>query len=196
MDNTNSTFEVTKPELAQIFNISERTVERLTQSAVLLPVTEPRKGIRQRFDLRENAKRYIAYLNGQAGKRDSECLATEKQRLTAEAKIKMAKSVIADLEAKELQGQMHRSEDVAAMTEDLVYTIRGMMLALPGRLAIDAANLTDPAEVSDLIRREVYQIMEELSRYKYDGKKYDERVRKRRKWEKANREDEADGSGG
>ena len=90
---------------------------------------------------------------------------------------------------------MHRSEDVAHMTEDLIYTIRGMLLALPGRLAIDAANMSDPAEVSSLIRQEVYAIMEELSHYKYDAKKYEERVRQRLNWENSEHEGDADESG-
>ena len=107
----------------------------------------------------------------------------EKERLEAELSIKKANAIMKVLEAKELQGKMHRSEDVAAMTEDLVYTIRGMLLALPGRLAIDVANTDDPAEAADLIRKEVYAIMEELSQYRYDPKKYEQRVRERRRWD-------------
>ena len=47
---------------------------------------------------------------------------------------------------------MHRSEDVAAMTEDLVYAIRGALMALPGRLAVDVCDVKTPAEVSEVIR--------------------------------------------
>ena len=98
---------------------------------------------------------------------------------SATAKLKKSKATIAALDALERTGKMHRSEDVAAMTADLIYTIRGALLALPGRLAVDMVGVTDAAEASDLIRREVFQIMEELSRYKYDSEKYKERVRER-----------------
>ena len=88
---------------------------------------------------------------------------------------------------------MHRSEDVAAMTEDLIYAIRGALLALPGRLAVDVANINTAAEASELIRAEVFKVMKELSQYKYDPQKYEERVRERRDWESFAAEDEENG---
>ena len=101
----------------------------------------------------------------------------------APKKIKNAKAETSELELKELQGKMHRSEDVANMTEDLIFAIRGMLISLPGRLAVDTAAVETPAEASELIRKEVYKIMSELSEYKYDPKKYEERVRERKAWD-------------
>ena len=66
---------------------------------------------------------------------------------------------------------MHRSEDVAAMTAELIYTIRGALMALPSRVAINAAALSDPAEVA-----------EEIALFRYDPAKYEARVRERRSW--------------
>lgn len=108
----------------------------------------------------------------------------EMSKLAAEAKIKQSKAIISVLEAKEVQGKMHRSEDVAEIISDLVFTMRSALLALPGRLAIDVAQTKTAAEASDLIRKEVYLIMDELAKYEYDPKKFEERVRERRKWEK------------
>jgi hypothetical protein len=137
------------------------------------------------FDLLATMRAYTAMLeerlnSAEEKKADS---AAEKEKQEAEISIKKAKAIITVLEAKELQGKMHRSEDVAAMTEDLIYNIRSMLLALPGRLAVDVASTQDPAEAAEIIRREVYKIMEELSNYKYDPKKYEERVRERRSWD-------------
>lgn len=87
------------------------------------------------------------------------------------------------MEANELKGKMHRSEDVSALTEDLVYAIRSMLVALPGRLAVDVAEAADAAEAAIIIRREVHHLMEELAGYQYDPKKYEERVRERQSWE-------------
>ena len=58
----------------------------------------------------------------------------------------LVKAEMAKLELMELQGSMHRSEDVRAMTEDLVYTMRSALLSLPGRLARDAAEAASAAE--------------------------------------------------
>ena len=88
------------------------------------------------------------------------------------------------MERDELRGKMHRSEDVEAMTSDLVFSIRAMMLALPGRLAIDLADMDKPAEVSERIKGEVYKILEELSKYEYSAEAYRARVRERQGWEK------------
>ena len=104
--------------------------------------------------------------------------------------MKASKATIAKLEAEELKGKMHRSEDVAAMTTDLIYAIRGAMMALPGRLAVDVASANSPAEAAEIIRREVNKAMRELAGYHYDPKKYEERVRDRRDWSERDSDDE------
>ena len=103
----------------------------------------------------------------------------ELNKLKADVSLRTSKAIVAGLNAKELQGKMHRSEDVAAVTEDLVYTIRSALLALVGRLSTDLVGITDQAELSAKIQDEVYAVMETLSTYKYDSKKYEERVRQR-----------------
>ena len=77
---------------------------------------------------------------------------------------------------------MHRSEDVEAVMTDLVYTIRSMLMALPGRLAVDVFGAGSAAEASDLIRAEVYKILAELAGYRYDPEVYAQRVREREGW--------------
>ena len=104
------------------------------------------------------------------------------QQLTQDGVLTTVKAKIAQAEAKELSGQMHRSEDVAAMTAELIYTIRGALMALPSRVAINAAALSDPAEVAEYMRGEVNQIAEEIALFRYDPAKYEARVRERRSW--------------
>lgn len=90
--------------------------------------------------------------------------------------------VIAALQLSELEGTMHRSEDVEAVMTDLVYNIRSMLVALPGRLAVDVTGAATPAEASEIIRTEVYKILTELAGYKYDPEVYARRVRDREGW--------------
>lgn len=122
-------------------------------------------------------------------------LKRENAKSAAEITLKAAKATIAQLEAAELQGKMHRSEDVAAMTEDLIFTMRNMLAALPGRLAVDVAAAESAAEAADIIRREVHSIMAEIAKYRYDPAKYEERVRERKKWEVAELEDDEKAQG-
>lgn len=168
-DNT----EVSTTELASILGVTARRVQQMAQDGTIVAVK------RGRFNLAESVQRYIAFISS----KDKDISQQDKARQDAEVSIKKAKAVIAVMEAQELQGKMHRSEDVESMTEDLIYAIRGMLVALPGRLAVDTAAAETPAEVSEIIRKEIYKIMSELSEYKYDPKKYEERVRERKAWD-------------
>lgn len=168
-DNT----EASTTELAMILGITARRVQQMAQDGTIIAVK------RGRFNLAESVQRYIAFISS----KDKDISQQDKARQDAEVSIKKAKAVIAVMEAQELQGKMHRSEDVESMTEDLIYAIRGMLVSLPGRLAVDTAAAETPAEVSEIIRKEVYKIMSELSEYKYDPKKYEERVRERKAWD-------------
>jgi len=179
MDITAKT-EVSGTELAAVLGVTGRRVQQLAQDGII----ESNKG---KYLLADAVQKYIEYRT-----KEKVLTAAEKEKLDADVSIKKAKAIVSVLEAKELQGKMHRSEDVAAMTEDLIYTIRSMLVALPGRLAVDVAAVSTPAEAAEVVRKEVYKVMEELSNYRYDAKKYEERVRERRKWDRAERMDSDD----
>lgn len=131
------------------------------------------------YELLPNMRAYIEMLSARAEDKDSNVLEAEQKKRDADAKLKTAKASIAMVQAKELLGKMHRSEDVMEITQDLVYTIRGALLALPGRVAVEAAAAQTAAEASEIIRKEVFKVMEELSGYQYNAAKYEERVRER-----------------
>ena len=173
--------EVGTTDLAEVLGITARRVYQLVQDGIIKPKS------RGKYVLSAAVQAFI-----DSRVKDKSLSQADIEKQDAEARIKMAKAVVAELEAQELQGKMHRSEDVAAMTEDLIYAARGMLLALPGRLAVDAAALDDPAEVSVLLRSEVHAIMEEISNYRYDQRKYEERVRERLRWGAADYEGEGD----
>lgn len=168
--------------LANLFDTSSQWIGQLTRDGVLVKHKTPAG---QRYNIVESTRSYVRHLREKASGREEKKATEEKEleRWDAEIGIKKAKAVIANLEAKELQGKMHRSEDVAAMTEDLIYTIRSMLVALPGRLAVDAASADTPAEAAEIIRKEVFKAMGELANYKYNPAKYEERVRERRDWD-------------
>lgn len=166
--------EVSSSELACVLGITGRNIRQLVEDGQLEKVDG-------RFILSGSVQRYVAFKSKRD--KDDEEKRLEKTRLTADVTMKASKAQIAKMEADELRGKMHRSEDVAAMTEDLIYTIRGSLMALPGRLAVDVATVTTPAEAAEIIRKEVHALMRELANYQYDPEKYEERVRERRKWE-------------
>lgn len=165
----------TVAELSAVLDLSSNRIYQLIQDGV---ISSAQRG---KYLLADSVQRYIAHLKRDVVTEDEAKL--DKVRRTAEAQLKASKAKIAKMEAQELEGKMHRSEDVAAMTEDLIYEMRGALIALPGRLAVDVAACGSAAEAAEIIRREVYQVMEELAGYQYDPRKYAERVRERMDWD-------------
>ena len=169
-------------DLANLFGLTGQWINQLTRDGVIKRRDTPAG---KRYNVVESVRAYTQYLRDKAANRADRGIPEDKEleKFDAEVRIKRAKAEIAELEAQEVQGIMHRSEDVAAMTEDLIYTIRGSLMALPGRLAVDVVSAQTAAEAADIIRAEVFKVMQELSQYRYDPQKYEERVRDRMKWE-------------
>ena len=169
-------------DLANLFGLTGQWINQLTRDGVIKRRDTPAG---KRYNVVESVRAYTQYLRDKAASRADKGIPEDKEleKFEAEVKIKQAKAKIAELEADEVQGIMHRSEDVADMTEDLIYTVRGSLMALPGRLAVDVTSAQTAAEAAGIIRAEVFKVMQELSQYRYDPHKYEERVRDRMKWE-------------
>ncbi len=179
-------------DLANLFGLSGQSINQLTRDGVIKRRDTPAG---KRYNVVESTRAYVQYLRERAAGRAEKGIPESKEleKFEAEVRIKQAKAQIAELEAQELQGIMHRSADVAAMTEDLLYTVRDSLMALPGRLAVDVAGTGDAAEAAEIIKREVCLVMEDLSAYNYDPEKYAERVRERMDWQAEHGGDEDDG---
>lgn len=177
--------------IAKLFDLDVRRVQQLAKEGIL-PAASQRP---YKFDLLPTVKAYIRYLRDRANGKEAKTADTvkaEADKLRAEADLKQSKAKIAELQLKELEGKMHRSEDVEAMTNDLVYTARSMIMALPGRLAMDVVQAGSANEASALIRTECYKILDELAGYQYDPEAYRRRVRDREGWSDALADEEAD----
>lgn len=177
--------------MAKLFELDPRRVQQLAKEGIL-PAASQRP---YKFDLLPTVKAYIRYLRDRANGKEAKTADTvkvEADKLRAEADLKQSKAKIAELQLKELEGKMHRSEDVEALTNDLVYTARSMIMALPGRLAMDVVQAGSANEASALIRTECYKILNELAGYQYDPEAYRRRVRDREGWSDALADEEAD----
>ena len=74
------------------------------------------------------------------------------------------------------------------MTADLISTIKGLLLALPNRCAIDSQRSKTAAEAAEVIKKEVFQVLNILSEYKYDSEKYKKMLREREGWQEVSAE--------
>ena len=181
--------------IAKLFDVTVRRVQQLTQEGVLktVEVTENGRKLR-RYDLMPTIQAYIKYLSDKAyGREQKESVSNkEEEKLQAEVEIKKAKAKIAQLELDELEGRMHSAEDVESMTTDLCLAVRSALLSMPGQLAIDVAEVTDAAEISEIIKSTVNDILDELSRYEYNPDEYRRRVRERQGWLESRSDDDDD----
>lgn len=170
-----------KPDvIAKLFGVSVRQVKQLTQEGIISTI---RVGNANKYDLLPTIQKYIKHLQDKAASREiKKDNGTEDRKLKAEADLKESKARMAELELMELEGKMHRSEDVEAVAIALVYSIRSMIMALPGRLAVDVANITTAPEASELIKEECHNITNELVNHRYDPEEYKRRVMDRQGW--------------
>ena len=173
----NSETEVKTTELAGILGISARRVQQLAQDDVIRP---SRRGW---FLLGQSVQRYLSFLDKERKQESDAEKDRANERGKADVEWKKARASIAKMEAEELAGTMHRSEDVQAMTEQLIYAVRGALSALPGRCGKEVAETGSVREAIAILRREVNAAMEELQNFRYDPDGYKRLVRDRKNWE-------------
>ena len=173
--------------IAKIFGVSTRRVEQLKTEGIIKGQGKPTK-----YDLLPTIQTYIRYLSDKANGREKKQTDAEleTQKLEAESRYKKAKADMAELELKELKGELHRASDVEAITTDHVMFLRSMLMALPGKVAMDMAAIQTAPEAAERMKQEVYSILDRLSEYRYDPGEYKKRVRERQGWNDAQGEDD------
>lgn len=157
--------------MAIVLGVGIRRVQQMIQDGTLQTIA---KG---KLPLVKNVRNYIDFISDR--QRTEEEKKLDKARATAEAKLKVAKATIAELQAKELSGKMHRSEDVQIFTQGLIDTVKSALLSMPGRLAVEVSLCDTAEECSVLIKDAVRDVLSELSEYEYDPEKYEALVRER-----------------
>lgn len=165
--------------IAQIYGTTTRQIEYLHKNGVIKGEGRPLK-----FDLVPTIKALFKYQRDiiQEKEKSAKDIKSESDKLDGDARIKQAKAEIQELKLKELRGELHRAEDVEAITTDHVMYLRSMLMALPGKLAVDCAALDSAPQVADRIKKEVYAVLDSLADYEYDAEAYKQRVREREGW--------------
>lgn len=175
---------VSSKELSLIIGVTERTVQILAKNGF---ITCQKDGNKNRYDLYQVIQEYIAYC---AKKEDKGFSSLEEEKMSEEVRLKRAKADAAELELNELRGSLHSADDVEKITTDLVLFVRSGLLSLPGMLAMDVVEAKDAGEASEIIKKSVFNILEELAGYEYDPEEYRHRVRERQGWMNDREEDD------
>ena len=180
---------VTTEKIADMLSLTARRVQQLTKEGII-PAAKLKP---YSFDIFEVAQSYIKYLNDKLSDKDertADTKQTEKEKLRAEADWKIAKAKMSEIQLAELEGNMHRAEDVVEVMNALVYAVRSNILSLPGRLAMDVAEAKTANEASAIIRAECNNILNDLSNYKYNPDEFRRRVKERQGKKEESEDDE------
>ena len=166
-------------KLASWLDLTDNRIRQLEDEGYLTSKTESGK---KKFELKESVRIYIEYLKRHKENPMLEAMDDEARKLKAEADLKEAKAAIEQMKKAELEATMHRSDDVEAITTDLVMAVRAELLALPGMLAVDVASAQSASEAAGFIKKAVNEILNSLKDYSYNPEEYKKMVREREKW--------------
>ena len=185
--------QILKPAttIAQLFGTDVRRIQQLNTAGVIKGQgTKP-----VMYDLFPTIMALFRYQREiiQGKEKTAAMAELEERKLRAEAQIKESKAAIVRMEQDELAGKLHRAEDVEAITTDHVLFMRSMLMAMPGKLAVDLGGTHTAAEQAERVKQEVYFILEQAASYKYDPEAYKKRVMERQGWESGHKDDDLDG---
>lgn len=170
--------------IAKLFDFEGvRRVDQLVQDGVLTPTIVKENGRRVRkYDLIPTVQSYIRFLKDRADRRAQGTPEEAAKQAEADLRYKEARAEKMELEIQELRGQMHRAEDVAVLTNDMIARLRGGIMAIPGQVAVDCADARTPTEAAAIVKKAVDDFLNETATYKYTEADYRRLVREREKW--------------
>ena len=172
--------------IARLYDTDVRRIQQLNTAGIIKGEGRPAM-----YDLLPTIQALFKYQRGIIQNKEKS-LATaelEERKLRAEAEIKESKAAIVKMEQDELEGKLHRAEDVEAITTDHVLFLRSMLMAMPGKLAVDLGGTHTAAEQAERVKQEVYFVLDQLASYKYDPDEYKKRVMERQGWENGGKDD-------
>jgi len=148
--------------IAQLFNVSVRRIQQLTQDGVLETVKIPDGG--RRYDLVPTIQAYTKYLSEKAyGKNNSEKEAElRQQKLTAEIALKESQGELHQLKTAIAAGRYIAVEEVTMDYQRFFVTFKKFALSLPARLMDYISSYVDPLEgrrIEKAIQQEVQNLL-------------------------------------
>ena len=172
--------------LTQLFGYQDVSrIDQLVRSGIITATKVKEFGdsgrMVRKYDLIPVTRQFIMYLRGLAEKRQDGAEDAAKMA-EADLRYKEARAERMELEIQELRGQMHRAEDVAVLTNDMIARLRGAVMALPGQVAVDCAEARTATEAAAIVKRAVDGLLNEMADYKYTEADYKRLVREREKW--------------
>ena len=143
--------------LGSCWGISDRRVRQLREEQVISEVA------RGKFNLIESTRRYCEYLRNQIN--SSEGNENKCNYETERAAHEKTKREMKELQLGVMKGKLHRSEDVEEVMTDMIIYAKTKLLALPERIAIIAAGISDVNAIETKVEKLILNALNELKEY-------------------------------
>ncbi|MEC1744132.1 hypothetical protein [Schinkia azotoformans] len=149
---------VTTKEISEILGLSDRRIRQLADENALVKVGHGK------FDLPQSIQKYIEYQVAKvAGDVDDDMNKLKEETLWTRARRKKS-----ELEYKIMSGELHRSQDIEEVMNAMLSSFRAQLLAFPTKVSPKIVGQTEIMAVKELMKKEVYDLMTELSDYDPD----------------------------
>lgn len=150
---------ITEEELASCLSISEGRIRKLVADGHL------KRATRGKYNKDECFKLYVKY---QADLLHSRKKINEKVDITAEdynkerARLTKAQADKHEFELAIKQGEYIAIVQLKAVLEKIIQNCRNKLLAIPKKTALQVCGMKKPAEVEELIKKLIYEVLDEL----------------------------------
>lgn len=152
-------FKVSTSVISDILNVSARRVRQLVEEGV---IDREKNGT---FELVPTIKKYILSLKlKNDGKADEKTL--EDELNFEKIRTERAKADIAEINLARLKGTMHDATDVERVMNDMLSSLRAKLLSMPSKISPQLVSIDEVTVIQELIRKNIYESLEELSDYK------------------------------
>ncbi len=149
----------TTAHLSQMFGITERQIYNLMNSGVVVKVGA------NKLDCIASVANFIAKMKEEEELRNSQ---PEKIKSATEAvklKHEQMKSRKTELVVLQMEGKLHYEEDVKALWNSSVVAVKSRLTAIGVKIAPQLKGELDVTVIQDLIDREIFDALKEISDY-------------------------------
>lgn len=142
---------VSSEDISKIFGVTTARIRQLAKEKAVVRVGHGK------YDLAKSFQAYIKYLES----KKNEVL----DKAEEEAKWTRARREKTELQVQVMKGELHRSEDVERVLNNMLGNFRGKLLAFPPKMAARVAGKTDLTEIRDILKSGINEAMTELIEY-------------------------------
>ena len=142
-------------ELAEILGLSERQVQRLAKDGVI------KKNDKGKYLFYKSIRNYIDYLR----ELESTPQQLQEEKLKNEIDYLKTRDRKENIKIKILEADLHESEDVKKVMNNVVAGFKGQLKSLPYKLAPLVIGIDNLGELQEIITDNVNQILGELAEY-------------------------------